>query len=273
MSNVEYRMSNAITLNEYRMSNAITLNAHHMYLVIDLGNTNKKIAVFSNGLLHDFTIQSEIRLSTVKSFSELHSGITHCILSSVISYPPSIKKFLQEKFFFIELDEHTPLPLKNLYRSPSTLGKDRLAAAVAGHLRFRKNPVLIVNAGTCITYDFVTADGEYLGGSISPGLGMRFQALHTFTGKLPLISGKPFANLTGATTRESILSGVINGAMAEVEGIIDQYHQNYTNLYVIISGGDLKYFDKRLKSQTFAIPNIVIEGLYQILELNARKIN
>ena len=144
---------------------------------------------------------------------------------------------------------------------------------MAGHLRFRNEPVLVIAAGSCITYDFINKQGEYLGGSISPGIRMRFQALNTFTGKLPLIKGKIPASLTGTTTRESILSGVINGALAEVDGIISQYQQMHSELKVIISGGDMKYFDKRLKIRTFAIPNIVIEGLFKILELNAGTID
>ena len=244
-----------------------------MYLIIDLGNTNKKFALFSNGRLKAMKILPEVSLKAVQSFVKEHPGISHCILSSVISYPVSIKNFLQKQFYFIELDEHTPLPLKNRYKTPETLGKDRLAAAVASHLRFRKMPVLAITAGSCITYDFINKQGEYLGGSISPGIQMRFHALNTFTGKLPLISGKNRANLTGTTTGESILSGVINGTLAEVEGIIAQYLQKHRKLKVILSGGDLKYFDKRLKIKTFAVPHIVIEGLYQILLLNAGTID
>jgi type III pantothenate kinase len=244
-----------------------------MYLIIDLGNTNKKFALFSKGRLKTMKVFPEINLPVVRLFVKEHPGITHCILSSVIHYPVAVKNYLQKNFFFTELDEHTPLPIKNLYKTPQTLGKDRLAAAVAGHNRFERNPVLVVNAGSCITCDFINEKGEYLGGSISPGILMRFRALNTFTGKLPFITGKNRVILTGTTTGESILSGVITGSIAEVDGIIAKYLQKYKNLQVILSGGDLKYFDKRLKIKTFAIPNIVIEGLYQILELNAGKNN
>jgi type III pantothenate kinase len=242
-----------------------------MYLVIDLGNTNKKLALFSKGRLNAITILPEFTLTAIRQYVKQHPGITHCILSAVIGYPQSIKKYLEKKFFFIELDEHTPLPLKNLYKTPGTLGKDRLASAVAAHLRFSKEAVLVINAGSCITFDFVNRHGEYLGGSISPGIQMRFLALNTFTGKLPLISGTNSTILTGTTTSESILSGVLNGSLAEVEGITGQYLREHRKLKVILSGGDLKYFDKRLKIKTFAVPNVVIEGLFKILELNAGK--
>jgi type III pantothenate kinase len=242
-----------------------------MYLIIDLGNTNKKLALYDNGRLVKLEVFPELSLPMVMDFADEKPGITHCILSSVISYPSSVRNFLKKNFFFIELDEHTSLPIRNLYKTPVTLGKDRLAAAVAGHLRFRGDPVLVINAGSCITYDLVNENGEYLGGSISPGIQMRFRALHTFTGKLPLINGNKRVSLTGTTTRESVLSGVINGSVAEVEGIASQYLQKYNNLHVILSGGDMKYFDTCLKIKTFAVPNIVTEGLYQILELNAGK--
>jgi type III pantothenate kinase len=244
-----------------------------MYLVIDIGNTNKKFAVFSKDGLKTLKLFPVISLPVVRTFVTENPGITHCILSSVINYPSSVKKILQKHFFFTELDEHTPLPLKNRYKTPETLGKDRLAAAVAGHLRYSNEPVLVITAGSCITYDFINSKGEYRGGSISPGIQMRFRALNTFTGKLPLISGENRTNLTGTTTGESVLSGVINGTLAEVEGIIGLYLQKHRKLKVILSGGDLKYFDKRLKIKTFAVPNIVIEGLYKILELNAGTID
>jgi len=244
-----------------------------MYLVVDLGNTNKKFALFSKGRMKELVNLPEVSLKTVRQYISERPGITHCILSTVIAYPQSVKRYFEKKFSFIELDEKTHIPLKNHYKTPQTLGKDRLAAAVAGYFRFAGDPVLVVNAGTGITFDLVSANGEYMGGSISPGIQMRLKALHTFTGKLPLISLKKHADLTGNSTSGSILSGVINGSLAEVEGMITRYVQENSKLKVILSGGDLKYFDKRLKIKTFAIPNIVIEGLYQILLLNAGTID
>ncbi|MEI6900275.1 MAG: type III pantothenate kinase, partial [Bacteroidota bacterium] len=175
---------------------------------------------------------------------------------------------LQEKFHFIELDEKTPIPLKNRYQTPATLGKDRLAAAVGGHSLFPGHDVLVINAGTCVTYDVVTREGEYLGGAISPGMVMRFRALHTFTGKLPLLDFTEEPDFPGNTTEKSIISGVINGMIAEMEAIATGLGVKYPDLQVILSGGDLNYFDKRLKISIFALPNIVVYGLYQILKLN-----
>jgi type III pantothenate kinase len=242
-----------------------------MDLIIDLGNTNKKLALFENGKLTELQLIPEITLKVLREFVKQHPLIEHCILSSVIDHPDSFSHFLEERFSFIELNVNTPIPVKNFYRQPETLGNDRLAAAVAGASIFPGKDVLVINLGTCITYDFIARKNEYLGGAISPGMQMRFIALNTFTGKLPLITFKEKAGLIGTDTENSILSGVLNGIMREVEGTIAQYRKKYRGLKVILSGGDLFYFDKRLKISIFAVPNIVLQGLYQILAFNVKK--
>jgi type III pantothenate kinase len=131
--------------------------------------------------------------------------------------------------------------------------------------------VLVINLGTCITYDFIDDTGTYFGGAIAPGLHMRFKALNTFTGKLPLIDHRDIDFLIGQTTEESILSGVINGMTAEIEGIAEKYLEKWPGLRIILSGGDLNNFVNRLKISTFAHPNIVITGLQKILDFNVSK--
>jgi type III pantothenate kinase len=242
-----------------------------MDLVIDLGNTNKKLALFNKGRLFRLRQYPFFNREIVGDFVSIHPSISRCIIASVIPYSRSVRNFLEQQFRFLELSEQTPLPITNRYRSKTTLGKDRLAAAVAAANQFPGKDVLVINAGTCITYDLVTAGREYLGGGISPGLHMRFQSLHTFTGKLPLIRIKKTETLIGNTTERSILSGVLHGVIAEIEGIAARYHEQYPGLVTILSGGDMKYFDKRLKISIFALPNIVIHGLYQILDFNVIK--
>ena len=239
-----------------------------MDLIIDLGNTNKKLALFSNGELLDLMQFPALTLKIIHDFFLLHPGIQNCILSSVVAHHSSVNRFLSSRCNFFEMDDKTPVPIVNTYRTPGTLGKDRLAAAVAGNRQFPGNNVLVINAGSCITYDFVNENNEYLGGSISPGIAMRFAALNTFTGKLPLISFSDQLILTGTDTRESILSGVLTGAIAEIEGIATRYLQKYSDLKVILSGGDQNYFDNRLNISIFAQPNIVLYGLQQILAFN-----
>lgn len=244
-----------------------------MELIIDLGNTNKKLALFENGKLSELQMFLEIKLRVIRDFVKQHPGIENCIFSSVIDHPKSINHYLRDHFHVIELNEHTPIPIKNLYRNPETLGKDRLAAAVAGASVFPGRDVLVINAGSCITYEFINKRNEYLGGAISPGAQMRFMALNTFTGKLPLVTLNESHDLTGNDTEHSVLSGVVNGIIREIEGNVAFYRKKYHGLKVILSGGDLNYFDKRLKISNFAVPNIVLEGLYQILAFNVKKTN
>ena len=242
-----------------------------MELILDLGNTQKKIALFESGGLLVVQNHPVISKDIIAQFIDAHPGITSCILSSVIQHPEDIPGYLQEKFFFIGMDEHTLIPILNRYETPGSLGKDRIAAAVAGATTFPGENVLIICAGTALTFDFVNKQGVYLGGSISPGMQMRFNALHTFTDKLPLLSYQESVVLIGSNTQMSILSGVINGMVAEIEGISRGYQDKYPGLKIFLSGGDLNYFVKRLKISIFALPNIVIHGLQKILSFNVNK--
>lgn len=242
-------------------------------VVIDLGNTNKKIALFDDMSLISVEQYPGFDQEILTGFISRNPDASHCILSSVVSYPSGIRKFLSEKFFFLEMNELTPLPVTLRYQTRNSLGSDRIAAAVAGSARFPGHEVLVINMGTCITFDFINKEKEYLGGSISPGVEMRFRALHTFTGKLPLISSGDYhdSELTGDSTDGSIRSGVLNGTLAEIEGVAMRYLQRWPDLKIILSGGDHKYFVKWLKISIFAHPNIVLSGLQQILSFNVYK--
>jgi type III pantothenate kinase len=242
-----------------------------MDLILDFGNTQKKLALFDAGRLILVQNHPVVTKETIAQFIDEHPGITSCILSSVIQHSEDIPHYLQQRLWYIGMDEHTPVPVMNRYETKSSLGKDRLAAAVAGAATFPGENVLIIIAGTALTFDFINDQGEYLGGSISPGMQMRFNALHTFTGKLPLLSYREEVDLVGSNTQMSILSGVINGIVAEMEGVSHRYLENYPGLKIILSGGDLNYFVKRLKISIFALPNIVIHGLQQILTFNVSK--
>jgi type III pantothenate kinase len=242
-----------------------------MDLILDLGNTNQKIALFDAGNLLWVQANKQISLSLVRNIVKQNAGIDSCILSSVVKVPATLQSFLEKHFRFILLDEHTPLPILNLYRTPETLGKDRLASAVAVFNQFPGHPALIINAGTAVTYDVVTKKGEYLGGSISPGMNMRFRALHTFTKQLPLLTYSEIDFLVGNDTNQSVLSGVINGMAAEMKEMIARYRKEYPGIKVVLSGGDLNYFVNRLKISIFALPNSVIYGLQQILAFNDKK--
>lgn len=237
-------------------------------LAIDIGNSSTKLAVYQNSQMVLFKQLSEPEIQwlrkTVKNYPEIKSSI----LASVRDYPKEIDEWLADRFFHIDFTNKIRLPFINQYSTPETLGKDRIAAVAAATKLFPETNVLIIDAGTSITYDLITKNNIYLGGGISPGIEMRFRALHTFTGKLPLVTKIDDTPLIGNSTQKSILSGVLNGVVAEVEGIIYRYSQQFEKLKIIISGGDYKYFDKKLKNSIFATPNIVMQGLMEILKFN-----
>jgi type III pantothenate kinase len=201
------------------------------------------------------------------SRSELQQ-VNQVILSSVRDYSDEIRNLLNSQFHCIELSPAVPLPIKLNYQTVATLGNDRIALAVAAAGLFPGQNVLIIDAGTCITYDFINVNNEYCGGGISPGILMRFKALNTFTSKLPLVSKVNYAGLIGDSTDNSIRSGVINGTIAEVNGIIEQYEHMFSDLKILLTGGDTNYFDKNLKNNIFANSNLVLEGLNMILDCN-----
>ncbi|HWY97456.1 MAG TPA: type III pantothenate kinase [Bacteroidia bacterium] len=235
-----------------------------MNLIIDIGNTSVKTALFNGNKISQAKVHSAFTFNTLKAIST--KGIENVILCTVKDYPVEWKNYLQKNFNFIELNEKTPVPIKNDYRDKATLGKDRLASAVAANNIYPGKNVLAINAGTCITCDFVDKNGVYKGGSISPGLEMRFKAMHTFTGRLPLL--KPdtkFKGLVGKTTKESMLAGAQQGMLKEIEGIIAAYTSKYPNLQIIMSGGSLLWLKASLSMKINSQPFLTLKGLNVIL--------
>ena len=239
-----------------------------MNLVIDIGNTQTKIALFDKNEHQKTEMVENFSIEFLLNYLSFQKEIKSIIVSSVKNLNLDFEKIRQKSIFVIDFDEKTPLPITNNYKSSKTLGKDRLAGAVGGYFMFKNEQVLVIDAGTCIKYDFVDSHGNYIGGAISPGILMRFKALNTFTDKLPLVAMSDFENLIGTTTEESILSGVLNGVIAEVDGVIEKYKQKFGDLKIVFSGGDMNYFDNRLKNSIFAFPNIVVFGLNKILNFN-----
>jgi len=249
----------------------LLFNCLYLKLVVDIGNSFTKLAVFSNDEIIDFQTIEKIDIEYLRLTIKKHPKISSSILSSVALHDIQLNDFLSQNGFFIELTHTTPVPFKNKYGTPDTLGKDRIAIASAAVQLYPKENVLIIDTGTSITYDIVNSNKEYHGGGISPGLNMRFKALHNFTHRLPLVqipSAETNINLVGDSTESSITTGVVNGVLAEVENIITQYSSVYSPLKIIISGGDYKYFERLVKSNIFASPNIVVRGLKNILDFN-----
>ena len=230
-------------------------------ITIDEGNTITKLALFEG----DDLVLKENNVS-VERVLELASNCDRLIVSSVKK--DSEYGALAEKKDVLVLNSTTPIPVSNCYKTPNTLGNDRIALVVGATVHYSGHNVLVIDAGTCITYDFINAEQEYLGGSISPGIRMRYSALHQYTSQLPMLKTEEKAALIGGDTEESIHSGVINGVLAEIDGVIQRYIEQYPDVKVVVTGGNVKLFDKGLKNSIFASPNLLMEGLNKILDYN-----
>ncbi|OYT12535.1 MAG: pantothenate kinase [Bacteroidetes bacterium 4572_112] len=239
-----------------------------MQLILDFGNTFQKCAVFDReNMISDIKFE-KISLNDIVDYTNSFPNIKSCILSSVMNTPEDIIDYLNHKFDFIELNSKSLIPITNKYSTPDTLGKDRLAAAVAVCKLAKGKAALSIDIGTAIKFDLVNSDKEYLGGSISPGLFLRFKSLHTFTAKLPLVDYNNLHSLIGTDTQTSILSGVMNGAIAEVNAFIEIYKSQYEGILIFITGGESIYFVNHIKSKIFAVSNLVLIGLNEILLFN-----
>lgn len=240
-----------------------------MNLTIDQGNTFTKIGIFEqDNLIADVVVSDNDMEHKLAELFTIYP-IKNSILSSVIHTSPETIDLLTSKSkIFIELNENTSLPIKNLYKTPSTLGKDRIAVAVGANYLKPNTNVLVIDSGTAITYEFINAKGEYLGGNISLGMKMRFNALHTFTKKLPLIEQTEKFYLLGNDTQSAILSGVIYGIIFEMDGYIDTLKKKYPDIIIFLTGGDTFFFENTLKNRIFAHKNLLLVGLNRILNYN-----
>ncbi|HWY10610.1 MAG TPA: type III pantothenate kinase [Bacteroidia bacterium] len=239
-----------------------------MNLAIDFGNTRVKAALFNGHQLVDVKFYQSINDLTDDTAFLKQSD--KCIIASVVNNEQTITGVLNNIKTSIFFTSQTKVPIKNSYKTISTLGSDRLAASVGAYSLYPTKNILVIDAGTCLKFNFTNAKGEYSGGAISPGLQMRFKALQHFTDKLPLISfNENYDKLVGESTEESILSGVINGILNETDGIINEYKKLYSDLTIVITGGDTDFFAKRLKNRIFAHPHLVLTGLNEILIYNS----
>jgi type III pantothenate kinase len=241
-----------------------------MNLIVEQGNTTTKIAIYNEeGYMETSFACEDFKQSSLQPLFEkydLHRGI----MSSVTAEPeddmmPFLSKHLP---YFIFFDEKTRLPVSVQYQTPKTLGKDRLAAVVGANYLRPGEDILVIDAGTAITYELIDATGVYRGGNISPGMTTRFKALNHFTRKLPLVQEEENIPLTGYSTKTAIQAGVVNGIIYEIDGYINDLRSKYPNLLVFLTGGHLFYFERRLKNTIFADINLVLTGLNRILEYN-----
>jgi type III pantothenate kinase len=240
-----------------------------MNMVIDIGNTHTKLAWFEKGKLIEVIRYEEFRISAIRETIEKIPA-RQVIISSVGLPDSKIKPLLEsEHRKILVLDYTTPLPLEISYDTPETLGHDRIAAAVGAYYLYPNRNVLIVDMGTAITIDFITAEGKFPGGNISPGLHTRFRALNEYTAKLPLVGMDPAFPPFGYNTTSAIIAGVQEGIVFEINGYINAFEHRYPDCEFILTGGDAGFFVSKLKKPIFALPELVLTGLNHILEFNA----
>ena len=241
--------------------------------IVDIGNSSAKIALFDGDtLIEQLCVSHEDLPQTIKNRS-LDTTISAAIISSVVPLSKTIEDILKMfPYPCLRMSAQLKMPFNIAYKTPETLGPDRLAAVAEAYALHPERNILVIDAGTAITYDIVTADGTYHGGQISPGVNMRFKALNHFTGKLPLVSREGERTAIGCTTETAIREGVLQGVDKEIEGYINEYTLKYPNLLVFLTGGDTFLLDNRVKSRTFADSLLVIKGLNRILALNNENI-
>ena len=241
-----------------------------MNLIIEQGNSATKIAVYNQGqMLYSSVSVNFSDFDLIQLFNQypLKKGI----LSTVIETNQELITWLNNRLeCFKFFDECLRLPIDIRYQTPETLGRDRIAVAVGAHLLQPEKNILVIDAGTAITYEIVEKQGIYLGGNISPGMSTRFRALNRYTKRLPLVEKKDSVPLFGTNTETAILAGVVNGIVYEMDGCIDELRRKYPGLYVFLTGGHSEYFEKRLKHPIFASKNLVLIGLNRILEYNVK---
>lgn len=242
-----------------------------MNLVIDIGNSRVKVALFEYyKIVHIFYYNEPSLFDLIHLISEYK--INNIILSNTSEYNHKLVIGLKRlNINFLELKSDIRLPFKNQYQTPTTLGSDRIAAVAGAQFLFPNKNVLIFDAGTAITIDFIDSEGIYHGGNISPGIHMRFKALHHFTGKLPLVEQTDLISLLGSTTQMAINNGVIHGVIFEIENYIQQIHAQFSEIFAVLTGGDAQYLANKLKSPIFVEENLVLIGLNRILEYNVNE--
>lgn len=236
-------------------------------ICIDFGNSSIKAAMFEGKIL----VQNYVGLDQVALINLVNSHLDLPLaIASVSGDVTHIVNLIENKTRLTLLTHHTKIPITNLYQTPQTMGMDRLAAVVGAFTKYPTTNCLIIDAGTCITYDFLDKSGNYHGGSISPGINLRFKSLNHFTAKLPLIDNKEFMETLGTNTADAIACGVVQGCIGEIIWIINTYKHTYPDVCVVICGGDAAFFETKIKETIFAIPQLVLIGLNTILNYNAK---
>lgn len=242
-----------------------------MLLAIDVGNTRIKAAVFEGDTILEVVIFDKKEISRKIAFIlGQYPKIESIAVASVGNLEKSAFTAFEKNAAVYFISHESEFPFQNLYSTPSTLGIDRMVLATGATLQYPGQNRLVIDAGTCITYDFIDENNNYLGGAISPGIRLRYESLHQFTAKLPLLTKDYPENFIGNSTQESIHSGVVNGVALEIDGFIEQYKAQYAKFIIILTGGDAEFLAKQLKNTIFANSNFLLESLNQTFQYNQK---
>lgn len=239
-----------------------------MNVAIDIGNTRMKAGLFQGKvLMKDINLAND-DTENLKVFLHEHQ-VRNVILSSTAIVPETLEQYLEGKYKYIRLKTETPIPMESTYQTPKTLGKDRIAAVIGACVLFPGRDCMVVDAGTCITYDLINSKSVYLGGNIAPGISMRLRAMDEFTAALPLVRKQHPDTDRGYSTETAIRSGVIWGTVLEIQGFIQRFDQQTKELTIILTGGDASLLDELINWNTHVESHLVLIGLNKILEYNA----
>jgi type III pantothenate kinase len=239
-----------------------------MNLIVDIGNTSTKLAIFDEGRKISLTRIADVESAEIEKVLAAHK-IEKAIISSVTTIPSFLTELLSENIPLIHILSYKSLfPFRIEYDTPETLGTDRIAGVAGAFSFFQGQDLLVIDAGTAITYDYLS-HGAYRGGNISPGLNTRFRALNSFTGRLPLVTPTEDFTNPGKNTTDSILAGVITGITYEINEYIRTFEKKSTGYKIILTGGDGGFLKDKINHQVAHMPDIVIDGLNYILEYNA----
>ena len=238
-----------------------------MILTIDVGNTRIKGAVFEKDtFLEQFLFEPNALQNAIENILIKYPSTSHLVVASVGKNEKEAFSFFADRLSVHFVTHEDVFPFLNAYATPTTLGIDRMVLAAGATLRFPNQNRLVIDAGTCVTYDFISQDDVYLGGAISPGLRLRYESLHNYTAKLPLLESECPDYFIGNSTANSIHSGVVNGLAHEIDGFIEEYRIRYSNFIIILTGGDAEFLAKRLKNTIFANSNFLLESLNQTFQ-------
>lgn len=242
-----------------------------MLLTIDIGNTRIKAAVFEqNTLVELFIFSEKVLLTETNNILSKFPKIKNLVIAAVGNVEKEMFSSLKDTIQIQFITHKSRFPFTNLYSTPTTLGIDRMVLAAGAVLQFPHQNRLIIDAGTCITYDFIDENDNYLGGAISPGIRLRYESLHQQTAKLPMLTKKYPGNYIGNSTQESIHSGIVNGVAFEMDGFVEFYKEKYAKFIIILSGGDADFLAMRLKNTIFANSNFLLESLNQTFQYNQK---